>query len=356
MNNQWALETHGDPLSKVHNFIEKIWLEADLDGMFVTINVNSGGRSIPRYITDISDISQINPFKPLMEVNLAKLIPGILNEHPDANIGTLLRPCEMRALIEMTKHTALKLDNLLTISVDCLGTLPADEYQWRLERLGINKSAKEDNVTKSGDRLAHEALKFARHGGIIHYRFRSACQVCRSPAAENADINIHVLGLPVRQVMLVSTSDPETAESLRLDTLTDGLADNPHITQHERTLSKMNERHLRTLERIKESIANLLPADVDAIIRQLESCKECQSCMEACPICSVNQPERNAHGHYNRSSVLRWLISCAGCGMCEQSCPNQLPIASFFAHIRQQLAEEWQYISGRSLDEPLPMI
>ena len=42
------------------------------------------------------------------------------------------RPCEMRALTEMTKHASFKIDNLLTISVDCLGTLPADEYQWRL--------------------------------------------------------------------------------------------------------------------------------------------------------------------------------------------------------------------------------
>jgi formate dehydrogenase subunit beta len=354
MSTQWSLKTHGDPLGKFRSFLKQIWAEAKLDGMVVTLFGSIEEQSSPQYVTDVSAIAEINPFKPLMEANLARFIPGVLKEHPNAKIGTLFRPCEMRAFIEMAKHASLKLDNLLTISVDCLGTLPADEYQWRLERLGKKSSAMDNQMAESGDRLAHEALKFARHGGIIHYRFRPACQVCRSSASENADINVHVLGLPVRQVMLVSSDDPGIEERLQLHQLTDGLADSQHIAQHERTLSKMNERHQRTMERVKESIAHLLPADVDAVIQQLENCTECRSCMEACPICSVVQPARNEHGHYDRSSVLRWLISCAGCGMCEQSCPNQLPIAAFFAHIHQQLAEEWQYISGRSVDEPLP--
>ncbi len=54
----------------------------------------------------------------------------------------------MRALTEMTKHASFNLDNLLTISVDCLGTLPADEYQWRLERLEKNLPADEMNSPK----------------------------------------------------------------------------------------------------------------------------------------------------------------------------------------------------------------
>jgi formate dehydrogenase subunit beta len=356
MSTQWSLETHGDPLGKFRSLIKQIWAGANLEGMLLTLFTDGGGPSSPRYVTDVASMAEINPFKPLMEANLAKFIPNLLQEHPNARIGTLLRPCEMRALIEMAKHTELRMDHLLTISVDCLGTLPADEYQWRLER-AVNKTPAEENqLPQSGDWLAHEALKFARHGGIIHYRYRPACQVCRSPAAEGADINIHVLGLPVRQVMLVSSSNPDIAERLHLDQLMDGLAENQLITQHERTVSKMNERHQRTLDRVKDSIAHLLPADVDALIQKLENCEDCQSCMQACPICSVNQPVRNEHGQYNRAGVLRWLISCAGCGMCEQSCPNQLPIASFFGHIRQQLADEWQYISGRSLDDPLPMI
>ena len=356
MDNQWSLKTYGDPLTKVHDFISQVWLEYGLDGMLVTMNGGNEAHATPRYINDITFIENINPFKPLMEINASRLIPDLLDNYPNARIGALLRPCEMRALTEMTKHASFNLAHLLTISVDCLGTLPADEYQWRLERLEKNLPADEMSSPEITDVLAHEALKFARQGGIIPYRYRSACQVCTSPAARQAHINIHILGLPVRQQMLVSVGDPKIAEAIHLEKLTDGIADKDLITQHERILSKMCERHQRTMDRVNEGLGSLLPVDVDAVIRQLESCGDCQKCMDVCPICSVDRPDRSADGHYNRSGVMRWLVSCAGCGMCEQSCPNHLPISAIFANIRQQLAQQWEYIPGRSLNDPLPLI
>jgi formate dehydrogenase subunit beta len=356
MNNQWSLETHGDPLGKVHDLIKQIWLESNLDGMLVTMNMDDEASALPRYMVDVESIDAINPFNPLMEINISRLIPDLLDSHPGARIGALLRPCEMRALTEMTKHASFKIDNLLTISVDCLGTLPADEYQWRLERVEKIHTAQQKGSSESYADLAYEALNFARLGGIIPYRYRSACQVCLSPAAVQANINIHIFGLPVRQQMLLSVSDPKIAETIHIEKLTDGLADKVLIHQHERILSKMCERHQRTMERVNEGLGGLLPADVDAVIHQLESCGECQTCMDVCPICSVDQPGRDVNGYYDRPSVMRWLVSCAGCGMCEQSCPNHLPISAIFAHIRQQLAQEWEYIPGRSINEPLPLI
>lgn len=356
MSEVWSLETRGDPLGKLQGFIGKVWLEAGLDGMLVTVNEGDEVLTVPRYIADIASINQINPFKPLMEINAARLIPQLLVDHPDTKIAAFLRPCEMRAFIEITKHVSLRVDNLLTISVDCLGTLPADEYQWRLERIGKNIPPEDERPAELNDELTAEALRFARQGGIVPYRYRSACQVCASPAAENADINIHILGLPVRQQMLVVINDSIFENRFHFTKLLDGIADQNLIIQHERVVSKMIERHQNTMERIKEGLGGILPADVDAIINQLESCSDCQDCMEVCPICSVDRPARSSDGHYDRSDVMRWLISCAGCGMCEQSCPKHLPISTIFAHIRQQLDQQWEYVPGRSLDESLPII
>ena len=356
MNNQWSLETHGDPLGKVRDFVKKVWLESNLDGMLITLNGGEEASATPQYIDNPASIDEINPFKPLMEINAAWLVPGLLEKYPRARMGALLRPCEMRALTEMTKHASFKIDNLLTISVDCLGTLPADEYQWRLERADRIHQVEAGIPTETSDELAREALKFAHQGGIVPYRYRSACQVCTSPAAREANINVHILGLPVRQQMLVSASNRSVAERLHLDRLTDGKADEALTLQHERILSKMSERHQRTMERVNEGLGSLLPADVDAVIRQLESCGECQKCMDVCPICSVDRPKRSTDGHYDCSGVMRWLVSCAGCGMCEQSCPNHLPISAIFAHIRKQLAQQWEYVPGRSLNDPLPLM
>src|SRR4030043_1607058 len=224
MNNVWSLDTHGDPLGKVRDFIARIWLETGLDGMLVTMNGEAEGHAPPRYITDIADIKEINPFKPLMEINAARLVPEILASHPGAKVGALLRPCELRALTEMTKHASFEIADLLTISVDCLGTLPADEYQWRLERIGKNLPTEEINISVTSDELAREAIKFARQGGIVPYRYRTACQVCASPAAKHANVNIHVLGLPVRQNMLVELG-AATVTRIPIEKFVDKIAD-----------------------------------------------------------------------------------------------------------------------------------
>jgi Pyruvate/2-oxoacid:ferredoxin oxidoreductase delta subunit len=262
----------------------------------------------------------------------------------------------MRALIEMTKHLSFTIDRLLTISVDCLGTFPADEYKWRLERIERSNPDQGINVTKSSDELASEALKFARQGGIVPYRYRSACQVCISPEAIHADINIQILGLPVRQQILVVLNDPAIASHFNILPLSDSEADSDLILQHERIVSKKIEQYQRTLERTNEGMGELLPENVDALIHQLESCGDCQTCMDVCPICSVDWPTRYSDGHYERSDVVRWLVSCAGCGMCEQACPSHLPLSAIFAHIRHQLDQEWEYFPGCSFDDPLPMI
>ena len=356
MNDVWSIETHGDPLGKVRDFIAEVWLESGLDGMLVTMNGGNDIHAIPRYITDSALLKEINPFKPLMEINAARLIPELLANHPFEKIAALLRPCEIRALIEMTKHASFKIDNLITISIDCLGTLPADEYQWRLERVEKKTPTEGKNSAAEIDELTTEALKFARQGGIVPYRYRSACQVCTSPAAENANINIHIIGLPVRQQLLVVITEHPLLKRFRIETLVDKKADQELLLQHKRLLSKMSERHQRTMERVNEGLGSLLPADVDGVISQLENCGDCQNCLNVCPICSVDRPNRNAEGHYDRTDVLRWLISCAGCGMCEQSCPNHLPIHSIFAHIRQQLDQEWGYLPGRSLNDSLPLL
>jgi formate dehydrogenase subunit beta len=350
MDNSWSLDTHGDPLGKVHDLIRYVWQSANLEGMLVTLSKGTTAHATPRFITDLTAIQQVNPFRPLMVVNAARLIPGLLAEHSQGKIGVLLRPCELRALVEMAKHAPLNLDHLLTICVDCLGTLPADEYQWRLERFEKNLPQSE-----TSDELAREALKFARLGGIIPYRYRSACQVCPSPAAQGADINLHVIGLPVRQAMLVSIKDAHIADTIHIDGYANSTGDKSMLLQHELVLSRMNERHTRSMERLTGGLGSLLPVDVDALIQQLETCGDCQKCMDVCPICSVDKPARDAAGHYDRQGVMRWLVSCAGCGMCEQSCARHLPTAAIFAYIRQQLYQPWEYVPGRSPDEPLPL-
>ena len=300
MNESYFIETHGDPLGVVQNVIAAAWENYQLD--------------------------QVNPFRPLMTGNAAKYIPAILEEQPDTRLGVVLRPCEMRALVEKNKRESIPEDRLLTIGVDCLGTYPMDDYQWRAERKG------------SQERLAWESLHFARQGGIASYRFRSACQACRTPVSSEADINIGVIGLPVRQKIIVEASGTLPANMLTGDKI--GIdQDQSLIDQREYIIAKLLQRSSQTRQRLADNLDSILPRDVDALVKQFESCGECRECFEICPLCAAEYPAKDESGLYRREQVKDWMISCAGCGMCEQACPNHLPLVAIFNQIREQLIE-----------------
>jgi len=317
--NTYQLKTRGDPLETVSRFIGRVWEAAGLNAM--VLPPTDGEREA--VVERPDDIGRLNPFQPLMLMNTAGLLPELLAQRPDDRLGILLRPCELRALNELAGRGALRTDRLLTICVDCLGTFPKDEYDWRLKRKG----------TEQG--LAREALQFAPQGGIAAYRYRAACQVCLSPGAAQADINIGVFGLPVRQSVLVQTRNGR----LDMAALTDGPAAEALTARREQVLSKLNERHSRTRERVLTGLAGVMPEDVEALVDQFEACGDCQSCMQACPVCTTAFPRRAGDGRYEQQAIMDWLVSCAGCGMCEQACPDHRPLALIFSHVRRQLDE-----------------
>jgi formate dehydrogenase subunit beta len=316
MDTDWVILTHGDPLGALQKFIKMLWEQTDLHDLVVA------PRNGKYLLESPQDLEELNPFRPLMKLNTARLVLQVAHENPGQRLGAVLRPCEMRALNEMAARGAVKREDVLAICVDCLGTFPAEEFEWRTER--------------SDKGLTREALRFAPQGGISAYRYRPACQMCAEPGATDGDVNIGVFGLPVRQSILVNAHNG----SVVLQSITDGLASDVLVGKRVQMLAKISERHVRTRERVLKALEDDLPTDLGKLLEQFETCGDCQACMNVCPICVVDQPRKSPDGRLVREDLVNWLLSCAGCGMCEQSCPQHQPLSAVFSHIRTQIEAE----------------
>jgi len=88
-------------------------------------------------------------------------------------IGVVLRPCELRALVELAKLQQANLADLLTIGVDCPGTYDVPTYS-RCGRPGARRA---------------EMFAGARTGELApqpDYTLRDACLMCERPQVEGA--------------------------------------------------------------------------------------------------------------------------------------------------------------------------
>lgn len=324
----WMLKTNNDPLATARNFLRDIWDFANLDGMLLPV-YEAGHKSVKQTAIHHSEnLHEADPFAPLMQVNAGKIVSQLAHEQPQLHMAAVLRACEIRALNEQVKRNGLNLENWLIIGVDCLACFPVQDFDWRVEKAG------------SVEALTREVLRNARQGGIALDRFRSACQMCSKPESPHVDICIDLLGLPVKETILVDTKNDVIAEELNLGKITDGPAPKALVAQRDHMLKKIEERRERARERQLRELTPDLPANLDQLVAFLQDCQPCVKCMEACPVHAGELVPAIKSRTMTHGMAKSWLVSCAECGMCEQACPKEVPLAAIMNRIGRELKSE----------------
>ena len=316
-----ALKTNNDPLLSVRRFLQKIWATVGLESMIIPVyqrermTVQSALIDNPDYLLDA------DPFAPLMQTNAGRMVAQLAKIHTHPHKAAVLRACEIRALDEYVRREGLNLENWLIIAVDCVACFPAQDFDWRVEKAG--------NV----EMLTRQVLRNARQGGIAPYRFRSACQMCSGPEPSHVDMCIQLLGLPVKETLLVAVKNQVIADELDLRNATDGPAPAALINQRERMLEKIETRRRKVREWKIAQLPPDMPANIEQLTHFLMNCQPCTACMAACPVHADELVPAAKNGTLTHKMVTRWLQSCAECGMCEQACPKGIPLAAIMDRI-----------------------
>lgn len=352
-----------DVLSAIRTSLKRL-LEAGVVDAVLTPMETPAGTITPALVADPTLLDAANPLAPVMGLNAARQVGYLSIRQPRGRIAVVLRPCELRALVELVKLQQASLDDLVTIAIDCTGTYDVPTYL----------------AKRSGQGLAINGLWRPLYESLITNSqspipdLRDACQMCEKPYAEGATITLELFGADLAVGIPVSLPD-EIGEKL-------GLAD--------LTPDPSPERRAESVEKIVAARTSVRDARFAEIRQRLENegiegvfaaCVRCHNCMTVCPICYCKTCLfRSATFDHEPMQYLNWArrkgatrlpadtmlfhltrlnhmaLSCIGCGMCTSNCPAGLPVSLVFRAIGQQVQEVFDYVPGRSVEEPLPLV
>ena len=352
----------GDTLAAVRGFLRQLLERQVVDMLLVPMETLPGGERsdvIPALVADPDLLDAANPLAPVMGVNMARAAGRVSIREPRARVGVVLRPCELRALVEMVKLQQASLEDLVTIGVDCLGTYDVPVY-----------GAMQDN----GD-LDMGALLATAQGGDLApqegYAFRDACDMCEKPHIEGADIALELFDADLTAGVPIVLPD-EVAEKLEL--FSEG-EDGRRPDVVGKVVTARTQARDTAFAEIRERLER------EGIEGVFATCVRCHNCMTVCPICYCKQCLFKSHVYdhepiryanwarrkgacrmpadttlFHLTRLNHMVLSCIGCGMCTSDCPADLPVARVFRATGARVQEAFDYKPGRSVEEPLPLI
>ncbi len=270
-----------------------------------------------------------------------------------APIAVVLRPCEIRALVELVKLQQASMEPFLVIGVDCWGTYSVTDYAAKVDG-GFQNST-----------VTADFLKQVTNGNLPE-ELRGACRVCQYPAPTYADLTIQFIGEDIsRQISVQARTEKGKAVLGALE-----LDETPESSEREGALA--------TLKDAKKQLADQDEIDFLEMVSSL--CINCRNCRAVCPCCYCKQCLFDGEVfEYSMEKYLNWsgkrgalsmppdkllfhltrmshvAASCVACGQCEAACPSGIPLGRIYQRISTAAQDALGYEAGKSLDDELPL-
>ena len=356
--------TGGDVLSSIRSFLKSVLLLEDIKAVLVPQHLPMKNVVMPTLVSDPDQLEKADPLAPAFTMNSAKLVSRLSRKAMGGLLAVVLRPCEIRAFIELVKIKQGRMDELIVIGLDCAGAFKNTDY---LDFAG-------DDGEQSTRRFL-EIYKNGRREEVEGFPLAPACLACEHPLPMGADISIGLYGVETDQYLLVETRT-EKGRSLtaRLD-LTGAEAPAQRKEMVKELLAQRILHRDRILDETHESTNSL-----EKLSTYLSACVNCYNCRVACPVCYCRECVFNTDVFdHEPSQYLKWANrkgiikmptdtvfyhltrmthmshACVGCGQCSNACPNNIPVMELFRTAARKTQAAFDYEAGRSLEEEPPL-
>ena len=238
--------TDGDPVRALQEFLSAWWDRNEIRAMLAPTRVKPGSAVRVEAIVCRDDLDRVDPLAPVISGNAASLLDEFAREHGTGKIAAMLRPCELRALVEMRKRkrTTPAVDATEVIGVDCLSCYPQEEYL----RMARGRPA---------GSLLKENLEYASEGGLTPESLRTACQICDWPAPVGADLVIGMLGVDTDTQLFLIARDESTDLRTHLAEIAPARVPEDAVVRREMAVAALSEKRARQRNRLIGSFPNL---------------------------------------------------------------------------------------------------
>jgi formate dehydrogenase subunit beta len=352
-----GLEAKGGVDGAIRDFLRKALETEAADAALVPVATPAGDSYAWILASDPDLVGEANPVAPTMPVQGAKALRSLTRKGGGTvKVVGVMRPCEIRAAIELTKLHQVRLDNVVLVSYDCLGAIPLKDHV-------------ED---PEGSQQRFDAMLEA--GRTDDAAVKAVCRICVDFALVGSDIHIGTLGVPAGSVMLVANSDKG---STLLETM--GISCKEDISGWMGAVTELKaQREDRRRKSLAETGVGL--QGFDGLRATFADCIGCHNCQSACPICYCRQcyfdsevakpdpaaamdialrrggmafPANRVMFHTGRMAHMS--LSCVSCGQCSDACPVAIPVADIFSYMAGLTQPTFDYVAGRESGEPLPL-
>ncbi len=352
------VDTRGNLLQAIQGVLRGLLEKRVVEALLVPL-FQPTGQVGPMLVSDPAALDQADPLTPVLPINAARAASLLTISGNRKRVGLVLRPCEIRALVELVKFQQVRLDNALIIGVDCLGTYKVTDWQ----RVG------------SKQQVLDALLAGAESGELQPFagmQFRAACQMCEQPVPEGEHVALTLGLMGVEPGKLYLKARAEVAEALGL---TAGEQPAGRAEAVRKLIAARTEVRDATFAAFRRRVNS-----IDGLLQEFATCIRCHNCMVNCPICYCRECifrtptfEHESELYYQwaeRKGAVRLLpdtllfhltrlnhmvSSCVGCGLCSDACPVEIPVGTVFRAVGQKVQALFDYHPGRSLEEAAPV-
>jgi formate dehydrogenase subunit beta len=365
MATTWKFNTKDQSLlGSLQQLLRSLLEMEDISAILIPRRLPMKNMVMPTLVSDPERLDGIDPLSPAFPMNAAKIVSKLTRKPMGGKVVVVLRPCEIRAFVELVKLKQGHTDEIVIMSIDCLGAYKNSDY-FKFVGTGVEEATQR----------FYQSVLSGRGAALDNADLAEACKACEYPVATHADILISIYGIPTDDHFILQSLTP-AGETVLIPL---NLAETEMPPERQKVVDDLVAARTAYRDQMFARTAEAT-ASLEKLTTYLANCVNCYNCRVACPVCYckecvfVTDVFNHEPAQYLRWAARKGVIkmptdtvfyhitrlahmstACVGCGQCSNACPNDIPVMELFRTIAAHTQKGFNYEAGRSLEEKPPL-